>query len=331
MSYNEATFWKGPIVGFTNDVRSVDRPSVMAPRVTALITSYNRRETTLVCLRSLCSSSQNVALRIVLVDDCSSDGTEAAVREEFPDVTIISGSGKLYWAGGMRSAFERASEEPFDYLLWLNDDVCLANEALGDLIMTERRLRPIRGPAIVVGALQDPLTGLTSYSGVHRPRFKRTQFERIPPGTTPRHAETLNGNVVLVPHDVAQRLGNLDPAFRHGIADFDYGLRAAAAGIETWIAPGHVGMCARNAPDVADAKGYGLTEMLSVKRLPPWGWLVFTQRHTGRLWPLYWFSPYAGAALRSSKQAYERWRQGHTVESYRPHSHDQSAVNSGDR
>lgn len=268
------------------------------PKVTVLMTSYNRRDQTLACLRSLSSCDVHARLRLILVDDCSSDGTAEAVLSAFPDVTLIEGTGALYWAGGMRLAFARAWEEPFDHLLWLNDDVVLAEDALRTLVRTERGLRAARGPCIVVGALRDPITGQTTYSGVTRRGLRRTEFHQLPPGAAPRRAETMNGNVVLVPRDVAQRLGTFDPAYRHGMADFDYGLRGAAAGIETWIAPRFVGTCARNRSEGIKAAGESLRTMVSPKRLPPRGWLVFTRRHTGRMWPLYWVSPYARAVIR---------------------------------
>ena len=276
------------------------------PTVAVLMTSFNRRDRTLACLRSLSGSEGHAALRVILVDDCSADGTAEAVRTAFPDVTLIQGTGALYWAGGMRLAFDRAWQEPFHYLLWLNDDVVLADDAVRTLIQTERGLRPLRGPCIVVGALRDPTTGLATYSGVSRQGLRRTEFHQIPPGSAPRRAETMNGNVVLVPRDVAERLGTFDPAYRHGMADYDYGLRGAAAGIETWIAPTFVGTCTRNRSETAVSEG--LRALLSPKRLPPWGWLVFTRRHTGRLWPLYWASPYARAVVRRPKVATERLR-----------------------
>jgi GT2 family glycosyltransferase len=263
------------------------------------MTSYNRRDQTLRCLESLLRSDHHAALQVILVDDASTDGTADAVSAAYPEVNLVEGTGNLYWAGGMRLAYQRARDQPFDYLLWLNDDVTLASNAVAELVETERELRPFRGPVIVVGALQDPLTGLTAYSGVRRAGAHRTRFSPIPPGNTPRRAETMNGNVVLVPQDVAERLGTFDPAYRHGIADYDYGLRAGAIGIEVWVAPDFLGNCTRNPPSEAQLTGRTtLRQTMSLKGVPPSSWLVFTRRHAGAFWPLYWASPYVKAALR---------------------------------
>ena len=54
----------------------------------------------------------------------------------------------------------------------------------------------------------------------------------------------MNGNTVLVSRAVVRRVGNLDPAFAQQMGDFDYGLRARAAGCSVWTTPGTIGMCA---------------------------------------------------------------------------------------
>ena len=76
-------------------------------KIAVLITSYNRREKTLVCLKNLMEQKgvPGLALSIFLVDDNSSDGTTAAVNAAYPSVTVIKGTGQLFWAGGMRTAW----------------------------------------------------------------------------------------------------------------------------------------------------------------------------------------------------------------------------------
>lgn len=41
-----------------------------------------------------------------------------------------------------------------------------------------------------------------------------------------------NGNIVMIPKSVFQKLGNFDYFFTHGKRDFDYGLRTGKAGFE---------------------------------------------------------------------------------------------------
>ena len=113
----------------------------------------------------------------------------------------------------------------------------------------------------------------------------------------PQQCSTMNGNCVLIPRKVRELVGELDAAFVHGAGDFDYGLRAASRGCSIWIAPGVLGECRVNGntrPWLA--AGLSLTErfryVASPKGLPFKPWLVFTKRHMGLLWPVYWGYPY---------------------------------------
>jgi GT2 family glycosyltransferase len=199
----------------------------------------------------------------------------------------------------MRFAQEAAVTSDPDYLVWLNDDVQLERDALAKLLATHRLLRSRGKPgSIVVGAMEDPDTGVTTYSGViRRDRIRRMRFTIEEPAGEPRQCETMHGNLVLVPRSVYQRLGVLDAAFAHSMSDFDYGLRARANGCDIWIAPGHLGRCVFNRanPPGLDAS-FSFRErvrhLLSPKGLPPREWLRFTRRHGGVLWMGLFVAPY---------------------------------------
>lgn len=274
-------------------------------RIAVLITCHNRRERTLRCLRSLFAQECPHRLLVFLVDDASCDGTAAAVTTAFPTVRVIPGTGDLYWSGGMRLAHGTAAVEPHDFVLWLNDDVELYPHALGTMVSASRFLdTPGRERAIVVGALRDPHSGVTTYSGVVRSHRRRPmQFSPVEPTDAPRPCETMNGNVVLIPRAVDSVVGTLEPSFSHGISDFDYGLRARRHGVQAWVAPGHVGTCARN-PLTGTWRDDRLPArqrwrlLLSPKGLPPRQWCLFTRRHGGVAWPLFWASPYLRLVLR---------------------------------
>lgn len=87
-----------------------------------VIPVYNRRELTLRCLDQLKWCAMLPDWRILLVDDASTDGTAEAVRREHPHVTIVEGSGDLFWTGAMRLGMQRAVDLDADVIIWLNDD-----------------------------------------------------------------------------------------------------------------------------------------------------------------------------------------------------------------
>lgn len=268
------------------------------PSVAALLTVHNRRELTLACLRSVTRQSVPADVDIFLVDDASTDGTAAAVAQEFPTVFLIEGDGSLYWNGGMRRAFRAALAKGYDYYWWLNDDTHLDGEALRTLLSTAER---IAEPAIVAGTTRDPLTGRPTYGGVARLDSKRPlRFALVEPlPRDPRRCETMNGNCVLIPKQVAHVVGNIDRRYVQKMGDFDYGLRARQEGFEVWVAPGTVGVCAQHAERRTDERPLmeELRRLGSTKELPPRAWSLFTRRWAGPLWPVYWMSPYLRRGL----------------------------------
>jgi len=214
-------------------------------RIAILMTCHNRQENTLRCLQDLFSQvlPDSTQFRVFLTDDRSTDGTSDAVEKAFPEVTIIPGNGSLFWCGGMRTAWESAlREDLFDYFMWLNDDTLLKPGAITLMLATARK-----HSGIIVGSCHDPETGDWTYGGRATADGRKALAGRpVLPGNTVQRCQQMNGNVVLVPNDVVDRIGILSDRFTHGIGDFDYGFRALDAGISLIVPPDYQATCASN-------------------------------------------------------------------------------------
>lgn len=272
----------------------------MSVSVAVLMTCFNRKQSTLACLQKLAEQTLPPAtqVEVYLTDDGSKDGTAQAVLDAFPGTHILTGDGNLYWSGGMRKAWAEAFKHKHDFYLWLNDDTLLYPDALKRLLETYKALECADG-CVISGSTQDPATGELTYGGVVRPNpLKPTHFEWVTPTDAPLPIDTINGNCVLVPHAVTEKIGGLSEAFTHSLGDFDYGLRARAAGCSVWLCPGYVGVCKYDHPVKGSWKDSSLSRLerwrvvRQVKSLPPREWRVFTQRHAGPLWPAIWALPY---------------------------------------
>jgi GT2 family glycosyltransferase len=271
------------------------------------MTVHNRRDSTLACLEALLANSRVdcIDLAVVMVDDGSSDGTAQAVTRQYPQVMIINGDGSLFWNRGMHRAFAAALERGYNYYFWLNDDTLLERDALLRLIDTARKIEARDGKAgVVVGSTVDPLTGRLTYGGQRRSNmpWKPLYLPIVAPTEEIQLCDTMNGNIVLIPAEVASAVQNLDVVFEHAMGDTDYGFRVRQAGFGVWLAPGYYGHCSWNSvqDSFADANLPARDrwrKMMGPKGLPWRSWLTMTRRHAGIGWPFHFFWPYLKFAL----------------------------------
>ncbi|KQS30666.1 glycosyltransferase family 2 protein [Dyadobacter sp. Leaf189] len=215
-------------------------------KIAVLLTTYNRKDKTLGCLKSLYSQDINndVELSTFLTDDLSSDGTAEAVKQSFPQVQLLKGTGTLFWAGGMRKSWRRASEGNFDYYLLVNDDTILFPDALDTLLKCAETTRKKFGAAgICIGSTMDAVSQKISYGGKKLTSHFSIKSVQVFSSKEAVECDLGNANIMLVPAQVVQKVGILSDHFTHGIADYDYTLKAKKAGFSVVVAPGVLGEC----------------------------------------------------------------------------------------
>ena len=267
----------------------------------ALMSCHNRREKTLASIAAFfqCELPEGITRKVVLVDDGSTDGTEEAVRAAFPDVIVERGDGNLFWNRGMLKAWQRSMPLNPDYVLWLNDDTLLYQNALSKLLESDSWCRrEMKRPGIIVGSTQND-AGQLSYGGsVAGSAFNRLRMKKVQPGDRPLPVMTINGNCVLVSREIWEAIGLLDGVFHHSMGDNDYGFRAHKAGIPIWIIPGYAGYCNNDHQVTGSFNDKGLPlsvrwkKITSPKGVPITPWRALCRRHSGPLWPLIWLWPY---------------------------------------
>lgn len=203
-----------------------------------LITCHNRKEKTIKCLDLLfnqCGLDIDYSIEVFLVDDGSTDGTSDAIRDQFPIVNIIQGTGNLYWNRGMHLSWETASTlKDYDYYLWLNDDTFLYDNAILNLI--DGSTKTNKQSAICGSTFSLELQKI-SYGGNSK------NGNLLLPNGELQEVFTFNGNVVLIPKFVFLNVGNLDKTFPHAIGDFDYALRIKKAHLKSFILGDYIGTC----------------------------------------------------------------------------------------
>lgn len=224
--------------------------SRVAIKTALVIPVYNRREITLQGLRSLSRIDKNgLDVQIFVVDDGSTDGTSDAIREQFPDVELIHGTGNLHYAAGTNRGIDAALRWNAEYIVTMNDDAVFHDQFLKRLIRTAQQ-----NPRSVIGSLlllwnephkvfQVGQTWNTRAGGWMMP----DDWTAFTVPNEPFEVECIVGNCVLFPSDAIRENGLMDEKrFPHGWGDAQYLMRMRKAGWQLLVDPKSLVWCEPN-------------------------------------------------------------------------------------
>lgn len=123
----------------------------------------------------------------------------------------------------------------YDFYCWLNDDTYLIPQALK--VLTEAYIAFDHDVILVGSTCSSKSKNQITYGGLTRQNrivFDSKQFQEC---------HHFNGNIVLIPKSVFEKVGYLDDRFRHSLGDFDYGLRSRKLGVNSFVVPQILGEC----------------------------------------------------------------------------------------
>lgn len=101
------------------------------PTVSVIIVNWNTKEHLRRCLQSLKSSCASTDFELIVVDNASLDGSAEMVRNEFPQVRLITNDINVGYAAANNRAAATASGR---YLLLLNPDTIAMPNAVDNLV-----------------------------------------------------------------------------------------------------------------------------------------------------------------------------------------------------
>ncbi len=200
-------------------------------RVFVVLPVHNRWEQTRSCLGSLAGQTYG-DLRVVLVDDGSTDGTRQHVEREFPGVTLLEGDGTLWWAGGVNRGIHRVLGEasPKDFLLILNNDIAFGETFVADLF----RESADRGGAALFPPGMDKRTGEPADTGF-LVDWKGTRIVSAPAGTgggPGEEPDAFSTRGLFLPVPVVSAAGLLrERELPHYLSDIEYTIRIRRMGL----------------------------------------------------------------------------------------------------
>jgi GT2 family glycosyltransferase len=210
-----------------------------------LIPVHNHIEYTRKCLHYLrehLPSDSAVAYSIVVIDDGSTDGTAAWIKNNFPEVDLLYGDGNLWWSGGINvGAAYAINELNADYLILWNNDIIAADdyfEKLSQILKNGRE--KVFGSKIYVageqhlvwsmGGMFNPYNGRRYMLGYFKSDI--IEYQKI------TESDWLTGMGTVVHKSVIDKIGYWDdtnfPQY-HGDSDFTY--RAKINGFKIKVFP----------------------------------------------------------------------------------------------
>jgi GT2 family glycosyltransferase len=95
-----------------------------------IIITLNNKKILEECIESIVKFTKSISYEIIVVDNNSSDGTQALIRSKYPDVTLIENKSNLGFSGANNKGLKIARGR---YSLLLNDDTYIKDDAFGKI------------------------------------------------------------------------------------------------------------------------------------------------------------------------------------------------------
>jgi hypothetical protein len=263
---------------------------MMAIDISIIIVSWNVRDCLRACLDSIERHRDDLSLEVIVVDNASTDGTPAMIRDEFPAVTLTGND--------MNAGFARANNQGLaigrgQYFLLLNPDTELHAGALatalehaeshpGVGVVGCRAIRPdgsVQSTAFRCLRLRDIALNILVPNAVRRRvpllgglRYADRDLDRV------QDVETVAGCFMLVRRTAWEWVGGLDESFFMYGEEAEWCHRLRRAGWTVCRHPGatilhHGGVSAeqcRDAMTLAMARSQVLLMQRTQGRLAAW-------------------------------------------------------------
>lgn len=227
--------------------------------IAAVLTVHNRKQKTLECLKHLFAAQDNynrlhsdderVSLMVFITNDGCTDGTEEAVLQTFSNrqLHILQGDGNLFWAGGMRMAWQAAISEGthWNYFLLLNDDTNVRLNLFEELFEADNYALSQYGKRGVVSGItcQPGNEHEITYGGFNFVNKTKGRHALIIPSGIPQQADLTHANILFVNQAVTDTIGIFYERYRHSSADQDYGMTARRHHFPTLVTAHICGEC----------------------------------------------------------------------------------------
>ncbi len=219
-------------------------------KLSVVIVNYNVRYFLEQCLLSVNRAVNGIEAEIFVVDNASSDGSVAMVRQRFPDVKIIVNQNNVGFSKANNQAIENATG---DYILLLNPDTVVAEDTFEKCtaFMDAHQEAGALGVRMIDGkgnflpeskrGLPTPAVAFYKTFGLSKLFPKSKTFDRYHLGFLSEYetneVEILSGAFMFIRKIVLGKTGLLDETFFMYGEDVDLSYRIIKAGFKNFYFP----------------------------------------------------------------------------------------------
>ncbi len=217
----------------------------MKKKLSIIIVSFNTRKLTLECVKSIYANSPSFSFEVIVVDNCSTDGSEKIGSKLKPtwkkNFKLIVNTSNLGFAKANNQGIAKAAGK---YILLLNSDTKIKGNTLESLVSFAKAHKDcgIVGPRLLNpdGSLQASvfnLPTLTRAIGQYWLGNAGVLDKYAPKGDTPVVVEALVMAGFLITPGALQRVGKLDERYFMYFEDIEYCRQVKEVGLLVYYLP----------------------------------------------------------------------------------------------
>lgn len=207
-------------------------------RIHVVIPSWNLKDDLIECIDSLSHSSFPEPVRVVVVDDGSTDGTSDFLADRLGDaIHLIRLDTNQGYAKAANRGIAWAIQNGAEYVLLLNNDTVVEASMLAQLLaaLDMNPSAGLAGPAIYLHSQPDRLWRIGDRQFWKLPLTRQVGIPKT--SVTPFPVDYITGCAMFISRRVFEAVGLLDTGFQMYFEDADFCCRATTAGFTILAVP----------------------------------------------------------------------------------------------